>query len=187
MRSNSVAPGQLPLLAEVGKLADELRRPDFGAGVDPAHHGEPGFRLPQWRAEKLRWRTDIEIRSWGAPSSQASSSGPARGGPCTPRIRMSLGTPSRTTPLTRPLLHPGELENGGCLGPVLLGGQSERSKTETGPVRKYGENPRDLAVFGGVSLITKNPTVSGGVFMVDQVGRVPSNFPLNLGGDIGPK
>ena len=37
------------------------------------------------------------------------------------------------------VLHPKELENGGCLGPVLLGDRSERPETENGEFRKRGE------------------------------------------------
>ncbi len=67
------------------------------------------------------------------------------------------------------------MENGGCLEPVPLGDQPERPKTENVVVREGSGNPRVFALFQKGSLITKNPTVADGVFMVDQAGRTKSN------------
>ena len=66
-------------------------------------------------------------------------------------VRILHGPPSGTTPLTRPLLRPGELENGGCLEPVPLGDQPERSKTEKVVMREARENPRVFALSPGAS------------------------------------
>ena len=61
-------------------------------------------------------------------------------------VRILHGPPSGTTPLTRPLLHPGELENGGCLEPVPLGTPSDRPETENVMMRQARGNPRVFAL-----------------------------------------